>query len=100
VPYQLIRDAIRDRACLTAHYEHYIRYFSPNALGKDSRHAPVVVTYQYGGGRPGGLPRGGDWACFDIAELSNLRRNADKWTGGRFTSPKPLHVLKYVDIAA
>jgi hypothetical protein len=95
--YQIIRDAIQDRACLTAHYEDYVRFFSPHALGKDSRGAPVVVAYQYAGGRRGGLPAGGDWATFYIAGLSNVERTSDKWLAGRLMH-KP--VLMHVDLAA
>src|SRR5687768_6081793 len=97
--YALIRDAIHDRACLSARYEHYVRFFSPHALGKDSSGAPVVVAYQYDGGRRGGLPAGGDWATFYLAGLSNLERTTDTWRPGRLTH-KPLHVLAHVDIAA
>jgi hypothetical protein len=97
--YQIIVDAIRDHACLTAHYEDYVRYFAPHALGKDSSGAPVVVAYQYHGGRRGGLPAGGDWATFYIAGLSNLERTTDKWRPGPLIR-KPIDVLKRVDIAA
>jgi hypothetical protein len=97
--YQIIRDAIKDRACLTAHYEDYVRFFSPHALGNNSSGAPVVVAYQYGGGRKGGLPVGGDWATFYIDGLSNVQRNGNVWRPGRFTR-KPIDVLKQLDIEA
>jgi hypothetical protein len=98
--YDLVRDAIRDRISLTATYDRYVRFFSPHLLGKDSSGAPVVVAYQYGGGRRGGLPAAGAWACFTLAGLSNVTRNADKWIAGPLTPPKPVHVLKQIDIAA
>src|SRR5690349_16728994 len=97
--YEIIRQAIRDRACLTADYEDYPRFFSPHELGYDSRGAPVVVAYQYEGGRRGGLPAGGDWATFYIAGLTNLERNTDSWHRGRLTH-KPQDVLNRIDIAA
>ena len=97
--YELIRNAIRDKASLTAYYEDYVRFFSPHALGKDSSGAPVVVAYQYDGGRRGGLAAGGDWATFYLAGLSNVERNSDNWRAGRL-SGKPVHVLKSIDIAA
>src|SRR3954454_15474690 len=97
--YQIIRDAIGDRVCLTAHYEDYVRYFSPHALGKDSSGAPVLVAYQYDGGRRGGLPAGGDWATFYLAGLSNIERTTDAWRPGPLIR-KPVDVLKRVDIAA
>jgi hypothetical protein len=94
---QIIRDAIKDRACLRAHYEDYVRFLWPHALGKDSSGAPVVVAYQYGGGRRGGLPVGGDWAIFHIDGLSNVERTSDEWRPGRLTR-KPIDVLKQVDM--
>src|SRR3954471_15499132 len=97
--YQTILDAIRDHACLTAHYEYNVRFFAPHALGKDSSGAPLVVAYQYAGGRRGGLPAGGDWATFYIGGLSSVELTSDKWLAGRLTH-KPMHVLKDVDLAA
>ena len=99
MPYELIRDAIRDRVSLAAYYEDYVRFFSPHVLGKDSSGAPVVVAYQYDGGRRGGLAAGGDWATFYLAGLSNVVRTGDGWRAGR-PSGKPVHVLASIDIAA
>src|SRR5205809_7972889 len=91
MPDQVIRDAIRRRASLTATYERYVRFFSPHILGKDSSGAQIVVGYQYAGGRRGGLPPAGDWACFYIAGLSAVTPNADTWAAGPVTE-KPIHV--------
>ena len=43
MPDQVIRDAIRRRASLTATYERYVRFFSPHVLGKDSSGAQFLV---------------------------------------------------------
>jgi hypothetical protein len=99
MPYQLIRDAIRDEASLTGHYESYVRFFSPHALGKDSSGAAIIIAYQYGGGRRGGLPPGGDWVCFNLSGLSGVERNGDKWLACPLTA-RPMHFLRHVDIAA
>src|SRR5688572_9458734 len=99
MPYVFIQTAIRQRFSLTAHYEDYVRFFSPHALGTGSNGAPIVVAYQYAGGRRGGLPASGDWACFYLAGLSSLERNADKWIAGPMTA-KPVHVLKRIDLQA
>ena len=96
---QLIRDAISKRVSLTANYEYYVRFFSPHMLGRDSSGAAVVVGYQYAGGRRGGLPSAGDWACFYLAGLSNVASNADTWAAGP-VAEKPIHVLTHIDIAA
>ena len=73
----------RKRVSLTANYEYYVRFFSPHMLGRDSSGAAVVVGYQYAGGRRGGLPSAGDWACFYLAGLSNVACNADTWAAGQ-----------------
>ena len=98
--YELIRDAIRNRISLTANYEHYVRFFSPHLLGKNSGDVLIVVAYQYAGGRRGGLRAAGDWVSFTVAGLSNVTRNADKWIAGPPGLAKPVHILKSVDIAA
>jgi hypothetical protein len=95
----LIQDAIRHRFSLTAHYEDHVRFFSPHAIGTDGGGAVVVLAYQYGGGRRGGLPVSGGWACFYAADLWALQRNTDKWIPGPIAA-KPMHVLKRIDLAA
>jgi hypothetical protein len=84
---------------MTAHYERYVRFFSPHAIGEDNSGAAIVVAYQYGGGRRGGLPAAGEWVCFYVAGLSDVERNADPWLAAPLTL-KPVHVLKSIDIAA
>ena len=59
--YLTIRQAIIDHASLTANYENYTRHFSPHIIGKHSNGVPIVVAFQYGGGKSGGLSPNGEW---------------------------------------
>jgi hypothetical protein len=42
--YQLMRQAIVDRASLTGLYDRYVRFFSPRVLGIDLTGKPVVIA--------------------------------------------------------
>ena len=98
-PYQLVRQAIADRVSLIGLYDRYVRFFSPRVLGTDLAGKPVVIAYQYGGGRRGGLPPRGDWVCFDVGVFDSLNRNGDTWIAKPLPA-KPVCPLKKVDIAA
>ncbi len=97
--YEVVRQAIVDRASLTANYEDYVRYFSPHAIGKLANGVPVVVAFQYDGGRKGGLPVSGAWCLFLLPRLHYVRRVSDRWMPG-LAEGKPTDALAYIDIAA
>jgi hypothetical protein len=95
VPYQLLRQAILDRRCASALYEDYVRVFCPRTIGKDKDGATVVEAFQYGGGRPGGLPSGGEWCCFNVNGLDWIFVNGDVW---RLGAEKVRHSGRVVDV--
>ena len=100
IPYQtIIRQAIVDRQSLTAIYDNYVRHFSPHILGRDERRLPVILAFQYGGGRPGGLPHAGDWCLFQLNGLKSLSHNRDPWAAGP-PADKPTHLMTEIDVAA
>jgi hypothetical protein len=82
MPYVIIKRAIERRESLTAKYDHYIRMFSPHALGDSQTGDKRVLGFQYGGGRPGGLPAAGDWCFFAVDSLRDLTPNGDRWVFG------------------
>src|SRR5205814_5556902 len=43
----LIRNAVRNRTCLTAVYDNYVRYFCPYAVGRTAERVPAVLAFQY-----------------------------------------------------
>lgn len=97
--YIVVRQAIIQRVSLTANYENYVRFFSPHLIGQDANGVPVVVGFQYGGGRPGGLlSSNGEWCRFLVPRLHYARFNGDKWQAGP-AAGKPVVGLS-IDIAA
>ena len=82
--YIVVRQAIIQHASLTANYDNYVRFFSPHLIGQDANGVPVVVGFQYGGGKPGGfLSSNGEWCRFLIPRLHYVRVNGDKWRAGQ-----------------
>ncbi len=94
MPYAIIRNAIARRQSLTGTYDNYTRHFSPHALGEDREGVMAVLGFQYGGGRPGGLPVGGDWCFFQLHRLW-AAPTMDKWVSGPLG--KPLHLFSKID---
>ena len=97
MPYSIMTAAIERKESLTGKFENYIRHFSPHALGEDGDGRHAVLGFQYDGGRPGGLPIGGDWCCFTLSGLSGVHPNTDKWIVGPITG-KPWHLLSSIHI--
>jgi hypothetical protein len=95
----LLRDAIRNRTCLTAVYENYVRYFCPCALGRTGEGVPAVVAFQYEGGAKGGMVHRGAWRLFLLHMLRDIRPNADVWCAGPVREPM-LAKLHQVEISA
>jgi hypothetical protein len=65
-----------------------VRLFSPHTLGRDANRREIVIGYQYGGDRPGGLPAGGEWCCLPLNMLGDVRPNGDAWQRGTGTAPR------------
>src|SRR5437763_13038600 len=97
--YLIVRQAILDRVSLTAVYEDYVRHFSPHMIGKHRTGVPVVVGYQYGGGKAGGLSPSGEWCRYLLPRLHYVRRNADKWRSGPIAG-RPTDAISDIDVAA
>src|SRR5690348_5280902 len=77
--YAVIRQAILDRCCLSATYQGTVRHFAPHAIGQSNTGETNVMAFQYAGSSSKGLPQGGQWRCFRVADLSGVRRNEDGW---------------------
>lgn len=100
--YEVIRQAIRDHRSLNGVYDECIRFFSPITLGRCPDGAPGLIAYQYAGRRSeGGLPVGGDWACFRLDRLHWLQPNGDRWTAGPLgNKPTDFIISSDVDVTA
>jgi len=75
----VLRDAIREKQCLTGLYDDAVRHFAPHALGATSDGTPAVFVFQYAGGTTSAMPISGEWRCFRLDGLSHLRRNEHRW---------------------
>jgi hypothetical protein len=94
-----LRDAIRERRCLSGLYEGSLRHFAPHALGASIDDAPYVFVFQYAGESSGGLPRGGEWRCFRVDGLSALRANGERWRTRSNYSLSRQSCLARIDLA-
>jgi hypothetical protein len=98
MPYALIRKAIVARESLTGLYDDYVRMFSPHIIGKDRDGQPAVLVFQYGGRERGGLPAGGEWQCFRVANLHAVRPNGDRWLVGPLYG-KSIDCISEIDLS-
>ncbi len=96
--YALVREAILYHRCLSAVYEGYPRHFSPHALGKSENGETKVFGFQYGGESQHGLPPGGEWRCFALEQLSDLRVNDDRWRSRDNYYGQPYTCVKDIDV--
>ena len=97
--YHLVRQAIVDRCCLTAVHLGEVRHFVPHSLGLDRSDRPKVLAFQYAGGTTTILPPDGDWRCFAIGDLVDVRRNGDPWKISRAFYRRANRCVMKVDIS-
>jgi uncharacterized protein len=78
--FRLFHQAILRRQQIALRYNHQHREVCPYILGhKDGRETALV--YQFGGKSSRGLPRGGEWRCLALAEVSDLTVREGAWYG-------------------
>jgi general stress protein 26 len=95
--YRRVRNAVRARKQITCSYGGCRREICPTILGykRDAREA--VLAFQFAGESTSGLPAGGEWRCFDLAEMTNLRVRGGRWHGGqRHSRSQPC--IQHVDV--
>lgn len=74
--FELLRQAIQEKSCVSASYKATIRHFAPHCLGYGKRDEMNVLGFQYGGESSGVLP---NWRCFRVDELTDVALNPDPW---------------------
>lgn len=94
-----VRNAILKKKCLTIVYEGTVRRVAPHALGVTSNGTPGVLAFQYGGASRTKLPRGGEWRCFHIEEISHVLENQDRWRTRSNYSLSRQSCLARIDLA-
>ncbi len=95
----LLREATRTRREVVFFAKGHERRFSPHVLGtKDGTWR--VFGWQSGGGSASTLKAGGDWRCFGVADLTNLRMGDQAWSMGDATEGYGLNCIELIDTAA
>ncbi|HTT75792.1 MAG TPA: hypothetical protein VMF50_07395 [Candidatus Binataceae bacterium] len=95
--YMTIRDAVIKQLTITAYYDGFPREFCPHAIGTKGGEQRVL-GYQFGGGSKNGLQPGGQWRCFVISRLENIRTRRGAWHTGS-SHRRPQACIDYVDVA-
>jgi hypothetical protein len=79
--YQLFRQAILGEKQVTCMYQDYYRELCPVIIGH-TNDAEKVLAYQFGGQSSKGLRIGGEWKCFDLAQVEDAVRRDGPWHEG------------------
>ena len=95
--YQLIWQAIRARKQITCIYEGCHREVCPHILGYKTPGTEAVFAFQFGGESTSKLPPGGDWRCFDVARMTEVRLRDGRWYSGTRHS-RTQTCIQFVDV--
>jgi len=79
--YQLCFDAILARRKLVFTYRNRRREVCPHVLGH-TKDKEMLLAYQFGGETNTGLPQGGEWRCFQVAEMHSIEMHEGEWHTG------------------
>jgi hypothetical protein len=99
--YDLLRNAVLERDCVSAWYQGKLRLFSPVVLGTKAGE-PHLLGYQFGGTSrqplgPDGSPR--NWRCLRVSELTDVNLIPGVWhTAGRRKGVQ--NCIDQVDVSA
>ena len=79
--YQLCFEAILARQRMVFTYRDRRREVCPHVLGL-TRGQEMLLAYQFGGETNTGLPSGGEWRCFQVAEMHSIDSQEGEWRTG------------------
>ena len=76
--YDLIKEAIQKKRCVTCYYNGYLRKMSPHVIGTKNGNEQALF-YQYGGESSSGLSSNTsqNWRCIPVNKIENLSINTD-----------------------
>lgn len=80
--FTLIHRAILARRQLVFRYGGFVREVCPHILGHKidpTGERETLLAYQFAGGSRGGLPPGGEWRCFDLADVHDIKLRKGRW---------------------
>ena len=95
--YRSFWEAIRTRQQIICNYGGRHREACPTILGYNKDEREAVLVFQFGGESTTRLPPGGEWRCFDLTRVTDLRLRSGPWHGEtRHSAPQPC--IRYVDV--
>jgi hypothetical protein len=80
--YKLFEQAIRQRKQVVCLYRGYRRELCPIILGHKRSGEEAALTFQFAGESSSSLPRGGQWRCLLLSEVSNGELRDGRWHSG------------------
>jgi hypothetical protein len=87
--YKIFERAMRRRKPVLCMYDDHARGVCPIVLGHSRAGEEKALTFQFAGGSSSGLPRGGQWRCLRLAEVSEAELCDGPWiAGSRHTQPQ------------
>jgi len=95
--YAALKAAIQKRQSVTFYVRGKVRHVSPHAIGTNSKGVANVMTFQYAGDGSKPLPIGGEWRCFEVADVSGVRENGDPWHTNPFEHSERNTCVTHVD---
>jgi hypothetical protein len=79
--YALFDQAMTSRKQVLCTYDGYARELCPIILGHTNGQE-VALTFQFAGGSKSGLPPAGQWKCFWLSKVGNVRLRDGPWHAG------------------
>lgn len=96
--YELFHTAILERKQIVCEYGGCHREVCPHVLGHTGREE-MVLTFQFGGESKSGLPPGGEWRCFALADVRNAHLRDGPWrTGTQHGQPQVCVAIVDLDV--
>jgi hypothetical protein len=79
--FSLFHQAILDQKQITCRYKGYYREVCPHILGHTDG-TEKALLYQFAGDSSGGLPPDGEWRCFFLSEVRDMKIREGRWHSG------------------
>jgi predicted DNA-binding transcriptional regulator YafY len=81
--YMLIREAILNEQQVTCLYSGHAREICPHIIGRTGGEE-TLLAWQFGGRTSSVLPPGGEWRCFKVSDMRDVKVRDGRWhTGSR-----------------
>jgi hypothetical protein len=99
-PYDVIRDAIRNKRQVVAAYKGCVREMCPHAIGYNRHGEYQALFYQFAGESNSYLPPDGEWRCIPLSGLSDVTAREGAWfTGAGHTRPQTCVTIVHEEVA-